>query len=54
MFLTVNLYCHVFAVFWSDKKDSSEFILNAINIQTNLQGSGQSLEHDQKLLQIEI
>ena len=54
MFLTVTLYCHVFAVFWSDEKDSSEFSLNAIKIQTNIQVSGQSLEHDQQLLQIEI
>ena len=54
MFLTVNLYSHVFAVFWSDEQDSSEFSLNAINIQTNLQVLGQSLEHDQQLLQIVI
>ncbi len=42
--MIVNWYGHVFADFWSFEKDSSEFSLIAMNIQTNLSGS--SLEHD--------
>ncbi len=52
--LIVNLYCHVthvFAVFWSDEKDSSEFSLSAMNIQSNLSGSSQV--HDLPPLQLE-
>ncbi len=45
----------MFAVFWSDEKDSSEFSLImwiATNIQSNLSGS--SLERDLLPLQLEI
>jgi hypothetical protein len=50
--LIVTLYCHEFAVFWSDERESSEFSLIAMNIQSNISGS--SLEHDPQPLQIEI
>ena len=45
----------MFAVFWSDEKDSSEFCLlmwSAVNIQSNLSGSSQ--EYDLQPLQLEI
>jgi hypothetical protein len=43
---------HVFAVFWSDERESSEFSLISTNIQSNLSDS--SLEHDPPPLLIEI
>ncbi len=49
--LIVTLCCHVFAVFWSGERESSEFSLIAMSIQSNLSGS--SLEHDPRPLQTE-
>ncbi len=46
------MYCHVFAVFCSDERESSEFSLIAMNIQSNLPGS--SLGYDPQPLQIDF